>query len=206
MISMPRVARMSRLSFRRPRSKSGVNRKQASGAAVPPMGKAAGRAQEVIKAFCATTLQSASLVATLDELAELLDSMEGYDAELLGKQIRASSALGVLVSLLDSSNQYVLQGALFVLANLSSDAYDRSAYLTKAVRNSRVGPTLGKWQPLPTPACVAQRLKKLHAFERVVEHVWSRDAKTLFFVLGVVHPASSPAPLRPTAYTPLGSG
>ena len=70
---------------------------------------------------------------TLQILCEMVGSSYGAIGAELGESVRRADGVGVLVRLLRNRSPSILQQALFLLANLASDAVDSQSHLTKAL-------------------------------------------------------------------------
>ena len=72
-----------------------------------------------------------NLVDSLAALCDFVSSSFGTDSMRFGDTVRHSNGLQILSSLLDDAHVEVRKQALFIIANLSSDAFDEKSALSK---------------------------------------------------------------------------
>ena len=98
----------------------------------------------------------------LGQLAQIMDTSYGEDAEALCEYLRVSGGVGQICAQLRSSVPSIHQTAMLLIGNLASEAVDPQASATKAV------------------------IKRHKAFEHMLLHLFSSDWMTLVYTLGAV--------------------
>ena len=98
----------------------------------------------------------------LAELAQIMDSSYGEDAEALCEYLRVAGGVGLICKQLQNDEPAIHQTALLLIGNLASEAVDPQASATKAV------------------------LKRNRAFEYMLLRLFSSDWMTLVYALGAV--------------------
>ena len=96
------------------------------------------------------------------QLALILDFSFGEDAAALCEQLRAQDGIERIMEMIAHPEPLIHQTALLILGNLSTDAVDPRAYLTKA------------------------RLKQLDGFPKLIPHIFSEQALTVAYALGAL--------------------
>ena len=111
------------------------------------------------------TLSSGDAAAredALGQLAQIMDTSYGEDAEAFCEYLRVSGGVGHICTQLKSKVPGIHQTAMLLIGNLASEAVDPKANATKAV------------------------IKRHKAFAHMLIHLFSSDWMTLVYTLGAV--------------------
>ena len=98
----------------------------------------------------------------LGQLAQIMDTSYGEDAEALCEYLRVAGAVGLISGLLDHPEAAIHQTAMLLIGNIASEAVDPKADATKL------------------------QLKRHRAFGKMLRHLFSSDWMTLVYTLGAV--------------------
>ena len=98
----------------------------------------------------------------LGQLAQIMDTSYGEDAEALCEYLRVAGCVGHIAGCLNHPEPQIHQTAMLLVGNIASEAVDPAAEKTKAL------------------------LKRHRAFEKMITHLFSSDWMTLVYTLGAV--------------------
>lgn len=107
-------------------------------------------------------ITSAEKSHCLQQIAEIVDELEGEDAEQLCEQLCSSGAIARICDMLDHDEREIHLLAIALVGNMASTAVDTNAMRTKEI------------------------FKHHQAFEKLLPHMYSRDRTTLYYTCGAV--------------------